>query len=407
MIPVERQSLITGCGALSPLGRGVDAFWRGLVEGRCAIGPIQGFDASDLDPARAAEVRGFNVDDLPPPFADRLDRIAAYGLVAVLEALEQARLDPFGGAGCADALIGVIMATTLGGMIAGEDYQRARAAGEEFDTRRLLRLPYYALASQLARALGVRGPVASPSIACASGTHAVGMAAELIALGHADAFVVGGAETLCRFVVGGFNCLQATTGGAVRPFDEMRDGLLLGEGAAAIVVESRAHAERRGATALAQVAGVGLAGDATHMTAPDRHGGGAARAMRQSMSAADVTAADIDFVSTHGTGTVYNDAMEMAALRTVLGERSRSVPANSIKGAIGHTLGAAGCFEAIMSVRAIAEDTIPPTAGCQRPDPNCELDVVVGTARHTTVRTVLSTSSAFAGNNAALILREA
>lgn len=402
MTPHGRTALITGCGALSPFGRGVDAFWQGLVEGRCAIGPITAFEAGELAPDQAAEVPPCDRDRWPAAAGEHLERIAAYGATAMFEALEDANLDT---ADCGRDRIGVIMATTLGGIIAGEEYQSARALGRKFDARRLLEVPYYALAARLARTIGARGPVLSPSIACASGTHAVGMAAELIALGHADAFIVGGAETLCRYVVAGFNCLRATARDVVRPFDAGRDGLALGEGAAVLVVESREHAERRGAVALGVVAGTGLSGDATHMTAPDREGGGAARAMRQALDAAHASVDEIDFVSTHGTGTVYNDAMEAAALRAVLGARAASIPANSIKGAIGHTLGAAGSFEAIMSLRAMAENTIPPTAGCEHIDPACDLDIVHGVARRTPVRTVLSTSSAFAGNNAALVLR--
>jgi len=399
----NRSAIVTGCGALSPFGRGVDAFWQGLVEGRSAIGPITAFDTSDIEPDRAAEVPARDRDRWASTGEEHLERITAYGATAMFEALENARFET---TGVGDGhRIGVIMATTLGGMIAAEEYQTARARGETFDSRRLLQVPYYALASRLARLIGARGPVLSPSIACASGTQAVGMAAELIALGHADAFIVGGAETLCRYVVAGFNCLRATARETARPFDGDRDGLALGEGAAVLVVESREHAEQRAAVPLGVVAGTGLAGDATHMTAPDREGAGAARAMLQALDAAGADVAEIDFVSTHGTGTVYNDAMETAALRAVLGERAASTPANSIKGAIGHTLGAAGAFEAIMSLRAMAEGAIPPTAGCERIDPACNLDIVHGAARHTPVRTVLSTSSAFAGNNAALVLR--
>jgi 3-oxoacyl-[acyl-carrier-protein] synthase II len=265
-------------------------------------------------------------------------------------------------------------------------------------------LPYAATATTLARALNVRGPVLSPSIACASGTQAIGQARELIQLGHADVVIAGGAEALCHFVVAGFNCLRATTATAVRPFDARRDGLALGEGAALVVVESAAHAARRGVAAAIEVAGTGLSSDAVHMTAPARDGAGAARAMRAALADAGLAAEQIDAVSAHGTGTVYNDAMEMAALAAVLGERVAAVPVNGIKGAIGHTLGAAGSFEAVLCARMLRDGVVPPTAGCEDVDPDCRLDIVHGAPRPLAARAVLSTSSAFAGNNAAIVL---
>jgi len=224
-------------------------------------------------------------------------------------------------------------------------------------------------------------------------------------LGHADVVLAGGAEALCHFVVAGFNSLRATTATAVRPFDARRDGLALGEGAALVVVESAAHARRRGAAAAIEVAGTGLSGDAVHMTAPARDGAGAARAMAAALADAGLDAGAVDVVSAHGTGTVYNDAMEMAALARVLGAAVGRVPVHGIKGAIGHTLAAAGSFEALLCARMLRDGLVPPTAGCEQLDPACALDVVRATPRRLAARVALSTSSAFAGNNAALVLR--
>ncbi|MFN8641031.1 MAG: beta-ketoacyl synthase N-terminal-like domain-containing protein [Candidatus Binatia bacterium] len=245
----------------------------------------------------------------------------------------------------------------------------------------------------------------SPSIACASGTHAVGLARELIALDRADVVVAGGAEALCEFVVAGFACLRATTTSAVRPFDARRDGLALGEGAALVVVESAAHATRRGAPAAIEVAGHGLSADAVHMTAPARDGAGAARAMRAALADAGLAPDDVDVVSAHGTATVFNDAMEMAAIPAALGGAATRVPVSGIKGAIGHTLAAAGAFEAVLCARILRDGVVPPTTGCDELDPACGLDVVRGAPRALTARVALSTSSAFAGNNAAIVLR--
>lgn len=405
MAAASSRAFITGCGTISPLGCDVDAFWQGLLAGRSALAPIRSFDTAGLGNTLACEVRDFvAAQHLRAGEAERLDRLGQYTLAAARQAvddagLELARIDPH--------RAGVIAATTLGGIQLGEAYLRGRHAGTPFDARQLLHLPYADTAARLARELGVRGPVISPSIACASGTHAVGLALELIQRGHGDVFVVGGAEVVCHFVVSGFNSLRATTASAVRPFDARRNGLAVGEGAAMLVVESAPHARARGAATDIEVAGCGLSSDAVHMTAPARDGAGAARAMRAALRDAGVAPHEVECVSAHGTGTVYNDAMEMAALAAVFGEALPRIPVNSIKGAIGHTLGAAGSFEAIMCARILREGVIPPTAGCEELDPACALDVVRGAARRQPVRIALSTSSAFAGNNAAIILRRA
>jgi 3-oxoacyl-[acyl-carrier-protein] synthase II len=388
---------------LSPLGHGVEAFWQALLAGRSGLGPIESFDTTLHAQAFAGEVKDFVPQRLlSEDESRRLDRVGQYALVAAREALASAglvleRLDR--------SRVGVILATTLGGMRIGEEYQRSRRDGTSFDARQLLHFPYYASACRLARELGVRGPVVSPSIACASGTQVVGMALELIRRGQGDVFVVGGVEVICEFVVSGFNCLRATTDGVVRPFDARRNGLQLGEGAAVLVVESVAHASARGAATGIEVAGTGLSGDAVHMTAPSRDGAGAARAMRAALADAEVDPSQIDFISAHGTGTVYNDAMEIAAIRSVFGDAAAHIPVNSIKGSIGHTLGAAGSFEAIMCARILEQGVIPPTVGCEELSSDCPLDIVRGSPRERSVRVALSTSSAFAGNNAALVLR--
>jgi 3-oxoacyl-[acyl-carrier-protein] synthase II len=242
-------------------------------------------------------------------------------------------------------------------------------------------------------------------LACASSTHALALASDWVRAGRADVVLAGGTDLLCRFVVAGFNCLKATADRA-RPFDAARRGLVLGEGAAVVVVEDADHAARRGATVQARILGVGAAGDATHMTAPDREGRGAARAMEAALAEAGLAPDAVDFVSAHGTGTPYNDAMEAVAIGRVFGPGR--VPVNSIKGAIGHTLGAAGAFEAVMCLRVLGEDTIPPTAGLERVDPACAgLDLVHGAARAHRTSVALSTSSGFAGANAALVFGRA
>ena len=399
----SRRAVVTGCGAVSALGSGVPALWQGLLAGRGALAPIRAFDTAGLASTLAGEVTDFDAAAfLDPTETARLDRVGQFALSAAREALRDARLEL---ASTDRTRVGVIAATTLGGMPAGEAYLRSRHGGPVFDARQLLHVPYAATATRLARALDVRGPVISPSIACASGTQAVGLALELIRRGHGDAFIVGGAEVLCHFVVAGFNSLRATTADAVRPFDVRRNGLAIGEGAAMLVIESAAHAQARDAAADVEVAGTGLSSDAVHMTAPARDGAGAARAMAAALRDAALAPHQVDFISAHGTGTPYNDAMEVAAITAVFGEAAPRIPLHSIKGAIGHTLGAAGSFEAIVCAAVLRAGVIPPTAGCEQLDPACPLDVVRGSARRHPVHVALSTSSAFAGNNAAIVMR--
>jgi nodulation protein E len=384
-----RDAVITGCGAVSPLGVGVAALWEGLLAGRSAIAPIARFPAADLEPRNAAEVP---VDVTGDP-----DRAGAFALRAAAEACADAELDV---AAVGSRRLGVALGTTLGGM---QLFERWIDAGTVPDRGEAI--PYFAPAVRVARAVAARGPVATAQLACASGTHAVALAAEWVRSGRADVVLAGGTDLLCRFVVAGFNALRATAEVA-RPFDVHRRGLVLGEGAAVVVVEDAAHARARGAPLRARIAGIGAAADAVHMTAPDRDGAGAARAMGAALTDAGVAAEAVGFVSAHGTGTPYNDAMEAAALARVFG--ARRVPVDSIKGAIGHTLGAAGAFEVIVCVKALSDGCIPPTAGLVELDPTCAaLDVVVGAPRPATVDVAVSTSSGFAGANAALVFARA
>jgi 3-oxoacyl-(acyl-carrier-protein) synthase len=378
--PAE-TAVITGCGVVSPFGTGVRALWDGLVAGRTAIAPIRGFAAGDLVPNVAAEVAGCGAGDT--------DRAGAFALAAAAEAVVDA------GLGRPPAEAGVALGTTLGGMLVFEAWEGAAVPG-------LDAVPYFAPGARLARAHGVHGPVATPQLACASGTFAVALAVEWVRRGRAPVVLAGGTDLLCRFVVAGFNCLRATAPEA-RPFDRARRGLVLGEGAAVVVVESAAHAAARGARVQARVLGVGAAADATHMTAPDREGGGASRALAAALADAGVAPAAVGFVSAHGTGTPYNDAMEAVAIARVFG--AGGVPVNSIKGAVGHTLGAAGALETVMCTRVLAEGVIPPTAGRVDGDPACAtLDLVRGAPRRHAATVVASTSSGFAGTNAALVL---
>ena len=340
--------VVSGIGAVSAFGRGAETFWRGALSGQSAI------REGRFGWAATCEV------DL---------------LAAAREAIEDAGLSDL-------SRTALVCGTTTGGVPAWLD-----GATDQ-------RIAYHAPAAQLARALGIGGPLAVPSVACASGTAAIGMALDLVRSGRADSAICGGADVLTDFVVRGFGALQAIdVRGPCRPFDRERAGLSLGEGAAFLVVQ-------RAGRARAHLRGAGLAGDAVHMTAPDREGGGAARAMQAAIADAGLSAGDIDFVSAHGTGTVFNDAMEHKALvRAGLAK----APVQGVKGAIGHTLAAAGAFEAILCVRALETGELPPTTGLETLDPSIDLDVVER-PREKKIRAALSTSSGFGGMNAAIVL---
>jgi 3-oxoacyl-[acyl-carrier-protein] synthase II len=320
-------------------------------------------------------------------------RAAALLIAAGADLRSRARL------GAAPARIAVVVGTALGGV---EELEHA--LDHDPTPRRAFDALYDAPGHALADWLGARGPVLTVSAACASGATALGVGADLLREGAADLVVAGGYDVLCRFVLRGFDALRSLTRERVRPFDRRRSGLLLGE-AAGLVLLARERDVR--GPRLGRLLGHGSASDASHVAAPDPDGRGLEAAIRAALAAADVPPGDLDFVSAHGTGTPLNDRIETAVLRRVLGARAEAIPVNSIKGALGHTMGAAAALEAIMCLLAGREGLIPPTAGFEEPDPSCGLDYVPGTCRAVRPRLMLSTSLGFGGCNAALVLERA
>jgi 3-oxoacyl-[acyl-carrier-protein] synthase II len=385
---------VTALGAVTAFGSGVEAFWRGVLEGRSAIGPLTRFSAAPYRSGVAAEVPEGSLFGPERKAGTFAGTAADLVLAAAREALGGRGRPP------APERLGVVVGTSMGGNGALVDWVRqgAPSGGHRPD-------PLFSVASVLASEVGARGPSLCVSVACASGTVAVGIGADMIRKGECDAVLVGGVDLLSEFVFAGFDSLRALSATGARPFDRRRDGLTLGEGAALLLLEDDARARREGRPPLALVGGYGSAADAHHMTRPSPSGEGLIRAVRSALSDAAVVPDEIGFVSAHGTATVFNDRMEAAAFRSLFGERSIRVPSNSIKGAVGHTLGAAGALEALLCALVLERSQIPPTAGFEEPDPECALDVVAGTARPLpgSVRHILSTSSAFAGTNAALV----
>ena len=385
----RRRAVITGLGAVSGFGAGCEALWTALVEGRRAVRRNAAFEAAGL-PAMLATIP--DEGGLEPR-----DRATPLALVAAAEAVADA------GGVVGGARLAVAVGTTLGGIGGWLPFVRATvpaAANPGLDG-----WTWSGPAEALARAHGATATVRSISVACASGNAALGAALDEIRAGRADQVIAGGVDALSDFVAAGFQALKANDPSPCRPFDRHRRGLNLGEGACFVVVEEEQHARSRGARVRAFLDGYGDSADANHMTGPDPEGRGAARAMIAALADARLDPQGIDYVSAHGTGTLFNDLMEAKALHAVLGARTPSVPVNSIKGAIGHTLGAAGAFEALVCVRSLETGLIAPTAGLEERDPAIALCVVSGTARSLRLEAVLSTSSGFGGTNAAIVLR--
>jgi 3-oxoacyl-[acyl-carrier-protein] synthase II len=405
--------VVTGIGCVSPLGNNVETTWRELLAGRSGVGPITHFDASGFKTRFAAEVKGFDPEGLlGRRDARRMDRFTQFAVVAVGEALSDSGLnvnDENRGR------IGVVLGTGIGGI--GTLLKGAQALAE--------RGPHWVSpflvpmmlpdtgAGQVAILFGLRGPNMAVVTACATGTNAIGEASEMIRRGAADAMVAGGSEAgIVPPAVAGFNVMDAIStrnddpARASRPFDLERDGFVVGEGAAALILESLEHARARGARILAEVAGYASTNDAFHMSAPLEDGAGASACMRLALADAGLTPNDIDYINAHGTSTRLNDASETAAIKTVFGEQAYRVPISSTKSMTGHLLGAAGAIEAIFSLLAIRHGAIPPTINYETPDPSCDLDYVPNRSRAAAMRRVLSNSFGFGGHNACIILSE-
>jgi 3-oxoacyl-(acyl-carrier-protein) synthase len=382
----EPVSLVAA-GAVTPFGADVDAFWSGLVTGSDGISAIERFPVDDLRVGRGGEIKKLR----PLPAARRVRCRATQLLLAAAEDLlarSAVSAEP--------ERIAVVLGTALGGV---EQLERAMAPGGR--VRHAVDALYDSPAHALARRLGARGPVMTVGAACAAGATALGTGADLLRADVVDVVIAGGYDALCRFVMRGFDALRSLTRERVRPFDKRRSGLLLGEAAGLVLMT------REGATAgprLGRLLGHASASDGSHVAAPDANGRGLELAVRSALDEAGLTPADVEFVSAHGTGTLVNDRIEADVLRRVLGRRAPEVPVNSIKGSIGHTMGAAAALEAVMCLMAGREGVVPQTLGLEEPDPACTLDHVIGSPRAGRPRISLSTSLGFGGCNAALVL---
>ena len=377
---------ILAAGAVTPIGTDLDTFWSALVEGRDGISAIERFRVDDLRVGCGGEIKRVPAID----GGGRIDCRASQLLLAAADDLRRrGRID------AEPARLAVVVGTALGGV---EELERA--LDKDGRPRRAGAALYDSPGRALARRLGARGPLLTVSTACASGATALGVGADLLRADRADLVVAGGFDILCRFVMRGFDALRSLTRERVRPFDRRRSGLLLGEGAALVLMAREADA--RGPR-LGRLLGHASTSDGAHIAAPHPEGRGLLTAVRGALAQAAIDPADVDLVSAHGTATPLNDRIETLAIKEVFGERARRIPVSGTKGMHAHALGASGAVEAAIASLSIHKGWVPSTTNLREPDPECDLDYVPGAGRRATVRTVLSNSFGFGGTNACLV----
>jgi 3-oxoacyl-[acyl-carrier-protein] synthase II len=407
---MERRVVVTGIGAVTPIGTGADGLWAGLTARRSAVRTVTRFDPTPFRTRIAAEIPEFRPGDrLPAKQVKRLDRFAQLAVTSAGLALEDAELrieDP--------DRAGVMMGSALGGVAFAEaqigPFLEEGARG--LDPALALAVFPGAASCNIAMAFGLTGPNATNAMSCASGTIAVGDAFQTVRAGRADVMLAGGAEApLAPMTFGAFSVIRAMStrnddpGGASRPFDRERDGFVMGEGAAVLVLEERGRALARGAKVYAEIVGYAHTNDAYHMTAPRPDARQSARAIRLALDDGHVAAGEVGYVNAHGSATPLNDATETAALKQVFGERAYRLAVSGTKGYYGHALGASGAIEAAICALAVARRWLPPTINLEHPDPACDLDCLPGQGRSAEPDAVVSNSFGFGGINAVLVLR--
>ncbi len=409
----KRRVVVTGMGAVTPLGLTVAEYWKNLLAGKSGAAPITYFDTSAFGTRFACEVKGFKATDyIDRKAAQRMDPFAQFAVVSSDEAIKDSGLpikdlDP-------DRL-GCVYGSGIGGMAA---YDTQFTNLKEGGPRRIspffipMMIPDIA-ASQISMRHGLKGPIFATVSACATANHAIGDSYRIIQYGDADIMVCGGSEApITPMGLGGFDSMKALSTRnddpekASRPFDAERDGFVMGEGGATLVLEELEYAKSRGARIYAEIVGIGYTADAFHLTAPAEGGEGAVRAMRRALHDAGIQPDVVDYINVHGTSTPLGDIAENTAIKTTFGDHARKLHISSTKSMTGHLLGAAGAIEAIASIMACMTDTIPPTINQEFPDPACDLDYTPNKAKHTTVRYALSNTFGFGGKNATILVKK-
>lgn len=412
---MKRRVVVTGLGAVTPLGLDVESTWESMLAGHSGAGQITKFDAVEagLTTTIAAEVKEFD----PEPLIDRkelrkMDIFIQYGIFASDEALKQSGLviDDSNA-----ERVAVVVGAGLGGLPDIEKYAAVlNARGPRKITPFFIPMVIANLASgHISIRTGAKGPNSCVVTACATGTHSIGDAFRMIQFGDADAAIAGGTEsTITPLAFAGFNAMKALSTRndnpekASRPFDADRDGFVMGEGAGVLVMEELESAKARGANIICEIVGFGMSGDAHHITSPAEGGAGMAQCMRSAINNAGLEPADVSYINAHGTSTAYNDRFETQAVKSLFGDHAYKVPMSSTKSMTGHLLGAAGGVEAIAAIKALVDDKIPPTINYETPDPECDLDYVPNTARDASLDVAMSNNYGFGGTNASLVFRK-
>ncbi len=408
-----RRVVVTGLGVVSPLGTGTEKNWEAVTNGRCGIGPITRFDASELPTQIAGEVTDFNAEDyIAKKEIKKMDLFIQYGLAAAEMALKDSGLE----INDSNAeRVGVVVGSGLGGLPAIEKYHSVLLErGYKKITPFFIPMLIINLApGHISIKFGAKGPNLASVSACATGTHSIGDAYHMIARGDADAMFAGGTEsTITPLAIGGFNVMKALSTRnddpqtASRPFEKNRDGFIMAEGAGILILEEYESAKKRGADIYCEIAGYGLSSDAYHLTQPAPGGEGASRCIKMALNGAGVNPEKVDYINAHGTSTYFNDLYETMAIKSVFGDHARKVMVSSTKGMTGHGLGAAGGMEAAYSALVLKHGIVPPTINYTEPDPECDLDYVPNEARQADCQIVVSNSFGFGGTNATLVFRK-
>ena len=414
----KRRVVLTGVGAVTPVGNNINDFWDSLVNGKTGVGTLTAFDPNPFNSKIAAEVKGYDPEQyMNSKQAKRLDRFVKFAIGAAKMAIEDSGLDL---EVVAKEKAGVYIGSGIGGLhtieaehtkyLGNPDEDKAAAKISPF----LIPMLIVNMASGIVSIeLGFKGPNSAAVTACATGSHSIGDAFKIIQRDEADIMVAGGSEAaITKMGFGGFCALKALSTRneepekASRPFDRERDGFVMGEGASVVMIEELEHARKRGAEIYCEMIGYGMSGDAYHMTAPDPEGDGAVRCMKAALEDGGINPEDVDYINAHGTSTLLNDKMETGAIKAVFGEHAYKIPVSSTKGVTGHLLGATGAAELIACAKAIKHSVVPPTINYEVPDPECDLDYVPNTAREYEVNAAISNSLGFGGHNVTLAVKK-
>ena len=409
---MERRVVITGLGAITPIGNNTEDFWKGIKEGKCGIDEITNFDTTNFKVKLAAEVKGYNPEDyFDRRSAKRLDKFSQYAIVAAKEAWEDSKLDKEK----EDMTrVGVILGSGIGGLetIDKEIAVLLQKGPDRVSPMFIPMIIGNMAAGNVSIELGAKGESLSMVSACATGTHSIGESFRMIKNGYQDIVISGGTEAaISPSGIAGFTNIKALSQATDKnrasiPFDKERNGFVMGEGAGIVILEELKHAKNRGAKIYAEIVGYGATSDAYHITSPAPGGEGGARAMMLAMEEAKVKPEEITYINAHGTSTHLNDSGETTAIKTALGEASKKVMVSSTKSNIGHLLGAAGGVEAVICAKAIEEGYVPATINYKVPDEECDLDIVPNEGRNVEVKYAMSNSLGFGGHNATILLKK-